>query len=109
MLIYDSHRIGEKLFLTRKKYGLTQAEVAEKAGVSDRTYADIERGTKSMRVETLLKFCMTLNLTPDDLLTDQIENKLDYKIDLLQKLETKSRNEQETAWKLLSVYLDSLE
>ena len=52
MLIFDTIQIGNKLLQFRKKSGLTQAEVAEAAGLSDRTYADIERGTVNMKIET---------------------------------------------------------
>ena len=58
MLIFDFTQIGNKLYSFRKKVGMTQAEVAEAAGISDRTYADIERGTVNMRVETLLRICL---------------------------------------------------
>jgi len=44
MLLYDIRKIGNKLLECRKMTGLTQAELAEKAGLADRTYADIERG-----------------------------------------------------------------
>lgn len=37
MLIFDFHKIGGKLFDVRKRLGLTQMEVAEAAGLSDRT------------------------------------------------------------------------
>ena len=69
MLIFDFHAIGEKLYAVRKRSGLTQAEVAELAGLSDRTYADIERGSVNMRIETVLKICRALGITPDALLT----------------------------------------
>ena len=36
MLIFDFHKIGGKLFSARKRLGLTQMEVAESAGLSDR-------------------------------------------------------------------------
>ena len=55
MLIFDLHTIGNKLLTIRKRMGMTQAEVAEAAGLSDRTYADIERGTVNMRTETILR------------------------------------------------------
>ena len=42
MLIFDFHKIGGKLFAARKRLGLTQMEVAEAAGLSDRAYADID-------------------------------------------------------------------
>ena len=44
MIISDLHTIGNKLLYFRKKMNMTQIEVAEAAGLSDRTYADIERG-----------------------------------------------------------------
>ena len=44
MITSDFHVIGNKLLQFRKKVQLTQIEVAELAGLSDRTYADIERG-----------------------------------------------------------------
>ena len=53
MLIFDTRKIGNNLLNVRKKAGLTQAEVAEAAGLSDRTYADIERGGVNMKIETV--------------------------------------------------------
>ena len=64
MLIFDLHTIGNKLLTIRKRMGMTQAEVAEAAGLSDRTYADIERGTVNMRTETILRICNVLHITP---------------------------------------------
>ena len=57
MLVFDFITIGNKLFQIRKKMGMTQMEVAIAAGLSERTYADIERGTVNMRIETILKVC----------------------------------------------------
>lgn len=45
MHILNLVEIGERLLSVRRKKGMTQGEVAEKAGLSDRAYADIERGT----------------------------------------------------------------
>ena len=108
MLIFDFHAIGEKLYAVRKKSGMTQAEVAELAGLSDRTYADIERGTVNMRIETVLKICRALGITPDALLTEENSSLTELRGDVMQRLESRSPHEQETAFKLLSVYLDSL-
>lgn len=107
MLIFDLYTIGNRLYNIRKKIGMTQADVAEKAGISDRTYADIERGTANMRTETLLKICEALKITPDEVLTEN--NALEYKQnDLLEKLSTCSIKERQTALNLLEVYLHSL-
>jgi transcriptional regulator with XRE-family HTH domain len=71
MLIFDLHTIGNKLLSIRKRMGMTQAEVAEAAGLSDRTYADIERGTVNMRTETILRNCNVIHLTSDKVLTEE--------------------------------------
>ena len=68
MLNYDKLEIGNRLHAFRKKAGLTQAETAEAAGLSDRAYAEIERGLSNMRTETLLNICRVLRITPNDLL-----------------------------------------
>ena len=52
MLVYDLCAVGNKMLAIRKRMGMTQAEVAEAAGLCDRTYAEIERGTVNMRLET---------------------------------------------------------
>lgn len=108
MLIFDFHAIGEKLYAVRKRSGLTQAEVAELAGLSDRTYADIERGSVNMRIETVLKICRALGITPDALLTEENSSLAELRGDVMQRLDGRSLHEQETALRLMSVYLDSL-
>ncbi len=108
MLIFNMYDIGSKLLSIRKKIGLTQGEVAEIAGLSDRTYADIERGTVNMRVETLLKICQALHITPDEILTKEAPLPLQQN-DILDRLNTCSAKDQQTALELLAVYLQSLE
>ena len=107
MLIFDMRVIGNKLLSIRKKTGLTQAEVAESAGLSDRTYADIERGTVNMRTETILKICEALHITPDEILTEtsSVEHKQN---ELFERLSLCPPKEKETALTLLEVYLQSL-
>ena len=70
MLITDNRAIGNKLLTIRKSMGLTQAQVAEAAELSDRAYADIERGTSNMRLQTILHICAALHITPNEILTD---------------------------------------
>ena len=42
--------IGNRILELRKRAGYTQAELTERAGLADRTYADIERGNVNMRI-----------------------------------------------------------
>ena len=107
MLISNLHHIGNNLYTIRKARGLTQAEVAEKAELSDRTYADIERGSVAMRVDSLLKICAALHITPNEILVDA-EIAPVTEQDIADAVKDCSQAEKETALKLLAVYLDSL-
>ena len=87
---------------------MTQAEVAEAAGLSDRTYADIERGTVNMRAETILRICKVLHITPDQILTEEANSTASNQTELLDRLNACNPKDKETALRLLTVYLDSL-
>ena len=107
MLIFDFNVVGNNLYKVRKATGLTQAEVAEKAGLSDRTYADIERGNTIMRIDTLLKICNALHITPNEILVNDKSIEITEQ-DIANTIKNCSNNEKETALRLLSVYIDSL-
>ena len=108
MLIFDFRAIGNKLHAIRKRSGMTQAEVAEAAGLSDRTYADIERGTVNMRIETILKVCNALHITPDEILTDNNPSMTSRQEEIWERLMACSSKDEETTLQLLSVFLESL-
>ncbi len=107
MLIFDFSLIGNKLYSFRKSMGLTQSEVAEKAGISDRTYADIERGTVNMRVETLLRICNVLKITPNEILLNEKDEEITTEniTDLLGSISPKERK---AVLKILEAYLKSI-
>ena len=109
MLIFDMRLTGNKLLAFRKRAGLTQAEVAEAAGLSDRTYADIERGTVNMRTETILKICHVLHITPDEILTEKSSSSPARQDAILARLNACNPKDKETALELLSVFLKSLD
>lgn len=109
MLIFDFRTIGNKLLSVRKRAGMTQSEVAEAAGLSDRTYADIERGTVNMRIETILRICKALHITPDQILTQENTSLAAQQQEILAQLEDCTPQQKETALRLLSVYLNSIQ
>lgn len=108
MLIFEFTTIGNRLYSIRKRMGLTQADVAEKAELSTRTYADIERGGVNMRIETILKICNVLHITPDEILTTDDSSISAKQQELWERLNSCSPKDKETALKLLSVFLESL-
>ena len=109
MLIFDFNAIGNKLYLIRKRMGLTQAEVAEAAELSTRTYADIERGSVNMRIETVLRICNVLHITPNEILTTEASSLSVKQKELWERLDACSPRDKETALNLLSVFLESLQ
>ncbi len=109
MLVFDLHAVGNKLLAIRKRMGLTQSEVAEAAGLSDRTYADIERGSVNTRTETILRICRVLHITPDEILTENSTSFSVQQAELWERLNACNPKDKETALELLSVYLKSLE
>jgi len=105
MLISDLRTIGNKLLALRKHSGLTQYEVAEAAGLSGRTYADIERGTVSMRVDTLIRICNALHITPDEILTQNEADVTAQQMEVLEKLDACAPKKKANALRLLNVFL----
>lgn len=108
MLIFDFRAIGNKLLAIRKKCGMTQSDVAEAAGLSDRTYADIERGDVNTRIETILKVCGALQITPNAILTEENPSFTVKRDELLKQLDECTEKQRETALELLAVYLKSI-
>lgn len=105
MLIFDFHVIGNRLYEARKHTGMTQMEVAVTAEISERTYADIERGTVNMRMGTFLRICQALNVKPDEILTQDDGEIVVHQKELIAKLEACPAKDRETALRLLAVFL----
>lgn len=109
MVFSNIHEIGNRLLAIRKRVGMTQSEVAEAAGLADRTYADIERGSVNMRVETILRICSVLHVMPDEILTRSDTQPDEQQEEILARLNACRPKERETALQLLNVYLKSLD
>lgn len=54
--------VGKQIKEARKKCGLTQAQLAEKAGISRSYLADTERGSYNPSLKTLLKIAEVCNV-----------------------------------------------
>lgn len=107
MLLFELKLIGNKIYEIRNKKLMSRLEVADKAGLSDRAYADIERGTVNMRIDTLLRICNALDITPNDVLTKEQNTPLS-ETDIFKLINNCSETEKQTALALLKVYIQSL-
>jgi len=63
-------KIGENLKRLRQREALTQAELAEKAGIAEVTLSRIERDVAEPHMSTIRKLARVLNVHPRDLVGD---------------------------------------
>ena len=89
---------GRRLAMSRKKYGLTQMELAEKLGIAVETVKYYETQSKNPTLATLQKVSDVFGITIDELLYDKKthhpgpESRLDKSFRKVRKL---SRQRQE--------------
>ena len=60
-------KLGDKVRKAREKARLTQAEVAEKAGINSSYYAQIERGEVNLSVDKLKSIAKVLKIKSLDI------------------------------------------
>ena len=101
MLIFDLPSIGDKIYGFRRQAGLTQAE---RAGLSERAYAYIERGTVNARIISIQKICDVLNATPNDILTEKETDNISLE-QVWKALSETSDGDKHTAAAILEAFL----
>ena len=65
-------RLGERIREERLKLKLTQAQLAEDIDISDTYMGAIERGERSLTLDTLVRLANRLGVTVDYLLSDSV-------------------------------------
>lgn len=68
--------LGKRIRQQRILSQMTQEKLAEKAGVSLSFLGHIERGTRKASLDTLVKLCNALNVSPSLLLQDSLNDNL---------------------------------
>lgn len=66
--------IGRRIAARRNQLGLTQAEAAEKAGLTQQFFASVESGAKNIRAESIIRVSRALNISTDFLLTGTVSD-----------------------------------
>ena len=74
-MTYDRLAVGDRLRLKRTLLDMTQDEMAEKIGRAAKYYADIERGSCGMSIETLLALSDTFHMSLDYIIFGEIKEK----------------------------------
>ena len=68
----DDKRLGERVREGRLRLHLTQAQLAEAVDISDTYMGSIERGERSLTLDTLVRLVNRLGVTVDYLLADAV-------------------------------------
>ena len=70
----DYKRLGTRIREERKRLNLTQAQLAEAIDISDTYMGAIERGDRSLTLDTLVSLVNRLGVTVDYLLADSVSD-----------------------------------
>lgn len=99
--------IGNNVAKYRNVAGLTQAQLADKVGISTAFISRVERGQKMMKVSTLSAVANVLNVSCDALLSDSVPS---AQFENIKKLLSDQPEEYiESIEKLIRICIDQFE
>lgn len=99
---YDRTVVGLRLKKCRKQLGWSRGYVAEKIGIVEKYYADIERGTCGMSIETMLALAQLYQLSLDEFIYGSKESE---EGNLAEQLNRLSPQEKEYCTELVYLFL----
>ena len=70
----DYKRLGKRIREERQRLNLTQAQLAEDIDISDTYMGAIERGERSLTLDTLVRLVTRLGVTVDYMLSDSVSD-----------------------------------
>lgn len=98
--------IGKNIRKYRKKAGMTQDELAEKAGLSTNYIGSMERGEKTPSLESFINIVNALGVSSDLLLCDILDNGYQVKASLLsEKLCSVSQTKRASIFDMIEIML----
>lgn len=104
-IIMDLVEIGGRIKAQRKSAGISQEKLAEMTFVSPHYIYEIERGMKSMSLETLMSISRALNISTDFILFGNQPSEAPTLSDKLGELNGKQRAKAENAFQALLPYI----
>ena len=97
--------LGKRIAKRRRELGLTQVQVNETAGLSDKYLSNIETARSIPSIDVLMRICAALSVTPDYLLSGTL---LKDNAELSGKITDKSKSLSGKQLKLLDSFVDWL-
>lgn len=97
----DMMKIGKFISKCRKEKGLTQAQLAEKFGITDRAVSKWETGKSIPDASLMLELCSELGITVNELLSGERLDMTNYNVQAEKNLMALKENEERANSKLL--------
>lgn len=105
----DFKRAGKEFQQIRKKIGLTQEQLAEKANITPNTVSRIERGMLVPSISTFIDICNALGTSSDVILASYIEANTQIRwSSLADKLGELSQEKQDKIQTILECLIDTI-
>ncbi|OAB38719.1 transcriptional regulator [Paenibacillus macquariensis subsp. defensor] len=106
----DYIQLGSRLRQERLKHNFTQERLAEKIDVSHAYIGQIERGERSLTLETLIKLANQLEVTADELLHESLKmNEGHFIHKIIHLVQERPIDEQQMALNMLEVMFTHLD
>jgi transcriptional regulator with XRE-family HTH domain/DNA-directed RNA polymerase subunit RPC12/RpoP len=110
----DQVKIGKFISERRKSVGLTQMQLAEKLGITDRAISKWERGKTLPDSSVMLELCGLLGITVNDLLSGEVismdnnQKNEQLLLDMAKELENKNKAIWHSMWAIMIVSIIGL-
>jgi len=108
-------KIGKFIAVCRKKANLTQMQLAEKLGITDKAISKWERGVAMPDTSIMLELCDILGISVNELLNGEIINMENNHqkneqllLDMAKQLEKKNKTIWSSMWALMIVSMTAL-
>ena len=98
----DYKLIGKRIARRRKKIHLTQAIVAERAGISNQYLSNVERAISIPSTEVIMRLAIALDTTPDEFLVGTVRHEETAWKDVAELLRPMDEKQLELARSFLS-------
>ena len=111
----DQQKIGRFIAEQRKKQNLTQMQLAEMLGITDRAVSKWERGLSLPDSSIMLDLCRILEISVNDLLSGEVvtmennnQKNEQLLLDMAKELEKKNKTIWNAMWAIMSVSIIGL-
>ena len=108
---YDRQAVGERLLERRRQLGWSRRFLAERIGLAEKYYADIERGYCGMSIETLMALTQLMGFSMDALICGEEGTVLEMTPEavLMKKLGTLPDQEKEYCMRTLLLIMKGMD